>query len=114
MGVDRLRAALIPLALMLAASAHAETVLVKYRGPVELAPFACDWTPHSSVVTRLCYDARERYVIVGLKGVYYHYCEVPAGVVSAWRNANSLGRFYGTNIKGNFDCRVNRVPEYRR
>jgi hypothetical protein len=42
--------------------ANAETVYVKYRGPVDLWPFGCEWITRSSVVKRLCYDAREKYV----------------------------------------------------
>jgi len=64
------------------------------------------------LVERLCYDAKERYVIVKLTGTYYHYCEVPGEVVSAWRGASSMGKFFNARIKGNFDCRVNRVPPY--
>jgi len=93
--------------------AEAETVNVKYRGTVDLAPFQCEWTKDGSRVTRLCYDARERYVIVNLQGTYYHYCEVPAGTVAQWRKSDSLGRFFDTRVKGNFDCRVNRVPSYK-
>lgn len=94
--------------------ATAETVIVKYRGPVDLAPFTCDSITRSSSVKRLCYDSRERYVIVDLTGTYYHYCEVPPSVVAAWRGADSMGRFFNQNVKGNFDCRVNHVPSYRR
>lgn len=97
------------------ASGHAqagEKVFVKYRGMVDLAPFACETITRSSLVQRLCYDAIERYVIVLLTGTYYHYCEVPPNVVNAWRDADSMGRFYNANVKGNFDCRVLRVPPY--
>jgi hypothetical protein len=92
--------------------AAAETVIVKYRGPVELSPFACEWVTRSSVVQRLCYDLREQYVIVNLTGTYYHHCEVPADLVMAWRRADSMGRFYNTQVKGRVDCRVLRVPQY--
>jgi hypothetical protein len=90
----------------------AETVFVKYRGSVDLAPFECEWVSRSSVVKRLCYDPKESYVIVNLTGTYYHYCEVSAAIVTAWRQADSMGRYYNALIKGNFDCRVNRVPTY--
>lgn len=90
-----------------------EVVMVKYRGPVDLAPFTCEFVQRSSLVQRLCYDAREQYVIVNLSGTYYHYCEVPASTLAAWRGAESMGRFYNRNVKGRFDCRVNRVPAYR-
>lgn len=89
-----------------------ETVMVKYRGPVNLAPFNCEWVSRSSVVNRLCYDAKEKYVVVNLTGTYYHYCEVPENVVSAWRRADSMGRYYNAVMKGKYDCRVFRVPPY--
>jgi hypothetical protein len=64
-------------------------------------------------VKRLCYDPRERYVIVNLTGTYYHYCEVPADVISGWKQAESMGQFYNTQVKGHFDCRVLHVPAYK-
>jgi hypothetical protein len=93
-------------------TAAAEVVHVKYRGSVDLAPFACEWTPRSSVVKRLCY-AKERYVVVNLTGMHYHYGEVPAPTISPWRTADSLGRFFNARIKGSFDYRVLRVPGYK-
>jgi KTSC domain len=91
-----------------------EVVYVKYRGTVDLGPFACEWISNSSVVKRICFDPVERYVIVDLTGTYYHYCQVEPMVVRAWLNAASLGRYYNANIKGNYDCRVLRMPEYRK
>ena len=96
----------------LPSSAHAETVNVKYRGMVDLAPFSCEWDSRSSVVRRLCYDSKEKYVIVQLKATYYHYCEVPAKIVAAWRQAESMGSYYIAEVKGRFDCRALRVPAY--
>ena len=89
-----------------------ETVNVKYRGLVDLKPFQCEWITKSSVVKRLCYDAAEKYVIVNLTGTYYHYCEVPSYVIAAWRNSSSMGSYYNTQVKGQYDCRFNRVPQY--
>ena len=89
-----------------------ERVHVKYRGEVDLAPFACRDIAHSSIVERLCYDQKGHYVVVRLTGTYYHYCEVPADVVKRWRGAESMGRFFNANVKGNFDCRTHRVPSY--
>lgn len=60
---------------------RAETVVVKYRGPVDLARMQCESVIRSSFIRRLCYDPRERYVVVALDETYYHYCDVPAGVV---------------------------------
>lgn len=99
---------------LIAAEVSAETVDVKYRGAVDLKPFACEWIKRSSLVTRLCYDSRERYVVVQLNpGTYYHYCGVPSGVVSDWMQADSMGRYFNSNVKGRFDCRVTPPPTYR-
>lgn len=112
-----MRAAVRCVALAMLASVAAlagEVVYVKYRGPVDLAPFACEWVSRSSVVKRLCYDRAERYVIVNLTGTYYHYCQMAPTVVRAWIDAESMGRYYNANVKGNYDCRVLKMPEYRK
>ena len=94
------------------AVADTGTAAVKYRGPVNLSPFACEWVDRSSLVKRLCYDAKEKYVVVNLTGTYYHYCEVPSAFVATWRSAESMGSFYRAHVKGNYDCRLFRVPPY--
>ena len=103
----------IALTLGISGTSHAETVIVKYRGSVDLAPFQCEAVNRSSLVTRVCYDRKEQYMVIGLQGTYYHYCEIDAGTVAALRSADSMGRFYNSNIKGNFDCRTRRVPAYK-
>ena len=98
------------------AAAFAETVIVKYRGPVDLKPFVCTDTT-SSFVNRVCYDKANAYVLILLKSTWYHYCEIDAGTVDALIKADSVGRYYNANIKGTgqdgpFDCRTHRVPKY--
>ena len=103
------------LVLLLSSWAEAETVDVKYRGPVDLEPFACQDITRSSVVNRLCYQAFSQYVIVQLKTTYYHYCEMPKRIVDAWLAADSMGRYYnikGTGKDGPYDCRTHKVPQY--
>jgi hypothetical protein len=87
----------------------AETVFVKYQGPVDLKPFTCTDT-QSSLVHRICYQPEQSYLVVLLDQTYYHYCRIPSQVVSQWLNADSKGRFYLGNIKGNFDCRLGGIP----
>lgn len=100
------------IAIFLVSPTHAETVDVKYRGPVSLDPFDCSPIKASSLVKRLCYDQDRSYLIVDLDGTYYHYCAVDPATVEAWRSAPSLGRFYNANIKGGaFDCRDHGVPD---
>jgi len=91
----------------------AERVYVKARGEVELSHFRCDNISRSENVKRVCYDESEAYVLVSLKGVWYHFCGVPATTVSSWKKAASKGRYYNDVIRGNFDCTQVSAPTYR-
>ena len=91
---------------------HAESVYVKYRGEVDLKNFECTDTARSSFIRRVCYDSHEQYMVISLNGTFYHYCEIDPDTVSSLVNAASMGRFYNASIKGNFDCRIHRVPQY--
>jgi hypothetical protein len=102
--------------VVLYARAEAETVNVKYRGPVDLKPFTCT-NMVSSFVNRVCYDKANSYMLILLKNTWYHYCEIDAGTVTSLINAPSVGRYYNSNVKGTggdgpFDCRTHRVPPY--
>lgn len=90
----------------------AETVEVKYRGPVSLAPFLCEAITRSSFIERVCYDAKNAYMLMDLSGTWYHYCEIDQGTVSDLLAAESMGHFYNASIRGRFDCRTHRVPQY--
>lgn len=89
----------------------AETVEVKYRGPVDLTGLDCQQSPQSSLVWRTCYDTKHEYLVANLKGAYYHYCSMPKSAVSEWRSAPSLGKYYLSRVKGQFDCRTGGIPE---
>lgn len=103
---------LLVLALLVPLTSHAESVIVKYRGSVDLAPFHCQSVTRSSFVRRVCYDQKERYMLINLNGTYYHYCEIGSPTVSGLLSADSMGRYYNRFVKGHFDCRVNRMPAY--
>ncbi|MBZ9942651.1 KTSC domain-containing protein [Mesorhizobium sp. BR1-1-13] len=95
---------------------YAETVEVKYRGPVDLAKFECSGELDSSVVKRVCYNAEHSYMLIRLKQTWYHYCEIDQGTVSALLAAESKGRFYNSSIKDSgtdskFSCRDKPVPD---
>lgn len=102
---------IIALALSPTAS-FAETVSVKYRGPVNLDPFVCTETPRSSFVRRVCYDGANAYMLIQLKTTWYHYCAIDDGTVKSLLAAESVGTFYNASVKGQFDCRVNPMPAY--
>jgi hypothetical protein len=89
-----------------------EIVDVKYRGPVDLKHFACTSAERSSFIKLVCYDRSNGYMVISLNGIYYHYCEIDSETVASLLKADSMGRYYNSTIKGRFDCRVNRVPNY--
>jgi hypothetical protein len=92
--------------------ARAESVVVKYRGVVDLAPFQCTSITQSSFVNRVCYDKGHQYMLIQLNGVYYHYCGIDVGTVSELLSASSTGGFYNARIKARFDCRLTPPPSY--
>jgi hypothetical protein len=79
------------------AEVRSETVDVKYRGPVDLKRFECRDTLRSSFIQRVCYDKPQSYMIINLKGTYYHYCELPPATFDALVGAPSMGQFYNQN-----------------
>src|SRR4030088_2915955 len=108
----RLTNATIPLLLLGASPALAETVDVKYRGPLDLAPFPCTDGTGSSFIRRICFDKAKSNMVISLNGTYYHYCSIPASTVEALMDANSMGRFFNAQVKGHYDCRINPIPQY--
>ena len=108
-----MRRAALAIAFALATgTVQAERVYVKARGEVDLAPFRCE-NVRGANVNRLCYDEREAYVLVSLKGIWYHFCGVPPATLASWKRASSKGRYYNDNIRSHFDCSVTPAPAYR-
>ena len=95
--------------MVLCTETYAETVYVKYRGPVNLDNFSCSY-PSSTFVHTICYWSKKQYLVVLLNQTYYHYCRIPESVVERWLHADSQGRFYNSYIKGNYDCRLGGIP----
>jgi hypothetical protein len=105
------------LALVFVGPIFAETVDVKYRGPVDLANFECTGELDSSLVKRVCYNADKAYMLIRLKNTWYHYCEIDRATVDALLAADSLGRYYNASIKdsgtgGKFGCRDKVPPQF--
>ena len=104
---------LLLISFLISAPVAAESVFVKYRGEVPLDNFDCPVLKDSSLVKRICYDHGNSYLIVLLNKTYYHYCEVDSELMESWISAPSLGRFYGSRVRGaGYDCRGKQVPQY--
>jgi hypothetical protein len=110
--VARAGGASIIILALLGFTAQAEKAHVKYRGDVDLAPFKCATIARSSFIQRVCYDAKNAYMLINLRGAWYDYCEIDQDTVSSLLAAPSMGHFFNASIKGNFDCRTRRVPVY--
>jgi len=103
--------------LLCTVEVRSETVDVKYRDPVDLKTFECRDINRSSFIQRVCYDKAQGYMIISLKGTYYHYCELPPATFDGLMGAPSMGQFFNHNIKGSgsdgpYDCRTHRIPAY--
>lgn len=108
------RLALLVALTTTAGHAAAESVFVKYRGEVDLAPFQCHSVTDSSVVKGVCYDVKHQYMLISLHGTFYHYCGVPQPTVQALLTAPSKGRYYNAVFKGQYDCRLIPPPSYNK
>lgn len=112
-----IRTAVAIVVVLLSAEVRSETVDVKYRGRVDLKTFECRDISRSSFIQRVCYDKAQAYMIISLKGTYYHYCELPPATYDGLMAAASMGQFFNQTIKGSggdgpHDCRTHRTPAY--
>lgn len=101
--------------LVMSQAAKAETVQVKYLGPVPLDAFECVNINESSDVKRICYEKAERYMLIQLKHTFYQYCDIGPQTVANLRKAPSKRQFFEANIRGDgsngpFDCRTHPIP----
>jgi hypothetical protein len=97
--------------LLLAAPVGTETLDVRNSGTVDLGTFECRDINRSTVIQRVCYDPAERAMIVGVKGNYIKYCELPAATFEAFMTAPSMGQFFHRNIResgpgGRYACQA--------
>ena len=75
------RIAFIIALLFAAPLEEAESIDVRYRGPVYLKSFDCQDITRSSLIERVCYDEANRYMVVRRNAVHDQYCELPKDVV---------------------------------
>jgi KTSC domain len=70
--------------------------------------FSCSDVARSTFIKRVCFDNAKSYMIIRLRDTYYHYCNIPESTVTA----DSMGRFFNSQVKKNYDCRVNPPLKY--
>ena len=99
---------------------EAETVDVRNWRLVDLTAFACQDVTRSSVISRVCYDEANRYLLLQRNGVYDHYCELPKAARDALLNAPSMGQYFSANIRapgleasGPYHCAPHKAPSHQ-
>lgn len=112
-----IRTATALIGLLLSTEFGSERVDVKGRGAVDLGSFECRDINRSSLIQRVCYDKAKRYMIIGIRGVYDQYCELPQPAFDGLMGAPSMGQFFNQNIResgadGRYNCRTHRIPGY--
>jgi len=114
-----IRSVLVVVTALISTPVSSETV----NGVVDLAPSACTDTPRSSFIQRVCYDKTQSYMLINLRGTYYHYCELPPATFDAFMTASPWGNFtiriskaqvqMGRTIVGRIGCRAIEVAATR-
>ena len=88
---------------LVAAPVTSETVDVRGRGAVDLKTFECRDINRSSLIQRVCYDQAQRYLIVGIRGNYEDFCELPPQAYTGFMTAPSMGQFFKENLRARGD-----------
>ncbi len=76
-----------------------EVIEVYSRGSVALTDgFDCRDIKRSSIIERVCYREKQRYLVVNIKGTYRQYCDVSASTYVALMGAFSMGHYFQKEI----------------
>lgn len=95
--------------LVMICSVSAEQLLsVKYRDDVvDVSSCLYQDTSESSWITGIWYDEANDYLIVGMNGINYQFCGVPADVwedIIDYDKHGSYGKAYHQYLKGSYSC----------
>jgi KTSC domain len=89
-----------------------EAVDVEPRVSVALTEdFDCRDIKRSSIVQRVCYEEKQKYLIVNIEGIYHQYCDVPVSTYVTFMGAFSMGHYFQNEIEDGsnnirYKCRV--------
>ena len=94
-----IRAAANLIALLLTAPLGSETVEVRERGAVDLAPFECRDITRSSLIQRVCYDQARRHLVVAIRAATIFIASCRRRPIDGFMTAPSMGQFFKENIR---------------
>ena len=93
------------------ASGPAEVVSVQYGDEIDLAPLSCS-AVKGRRISRVCYDAANRYLLIREGQSYRQFCEVDAAITDRFLSSPAMDRFFRSMIEGKYDCRPGNMPKY--
>ncbi len=85
---------------------------VQYGGEIDLAPFQCTDISQGSRISRVCYDAENKYLLIRVGQTYHQFCEIEAGTATRFLASPSLDHFFESIIEDSHGCRPENVPKY--
>ena len=65
-----------------------------------------------TLVNGLWYDKANKYLIISLNGVYYHYCDLSEDVLLDLKTTVDIAEFYKNEIYETHDCHLGNIPRY--
>jgi hypothetical protein len=81
-----------------------EIVDLKYGDSINLSGYDSFDTSKSSFIEGAWYLNRTEHLILDLGTSNYEYCDVPKKIWNSFKNAESLGSYYNSNIKNVYSC----------
>jgi hypothetical protein len=87
---------------------------VKYRWKLsmELEKVFIGWNTYNWNLPEMYYDPKQRYMIVNLWGIYYHYCWINWNWRTYFKESSNVYDYYEKYIRWKYDCRQWKVPDY--
>lgn len=97
---------LVIAAILIAATLFLEsrTAPVRGRTDADLSAFDCTQVTQSRLLNRICYDAAHRIALAEIDGRYYAHCNVAPETIDALQEAESMPRFYLSEIRAGHKC----------
>jgi hypothetical protein len=89
----------------------AEVVSVRYGDEIDLAPFRCS-DVKGRRVSRACYDAANRYLLIRVEQSYRQFCDVDAAITDRFLSSPAMDRFFESIIEDRHECRAGNMPKY--
>ena len=94
-------------------SSNGNLITIKYRtDPVDISSFQKHDTSDSSFIEKAYYDPSNKYLILKLSWIYYHWCNVPKYIWDDFKSADSYWEYYNEYLRWEYECVSWNTPSY--